>query len=92
MIESNEVKERQVPAQMENLKGRLSELEISIVDIKARFSSVLRDDWLDTSEKAIKAVKALESLVPLADDIRICANRINRLNIEVSTLLSELQL
>lgn len=89
MIESNEVEERQVPAQMENLKGRLSELESSIVDIKARFSPVLRDDRLDTTEKT---VKALETLVPLADDIRICANRINRLNLEVITLLSELEI
>jgi prefoldin subunit 5 len=88
MTES-EARETQVSLQMENLKDRLSELEKSIASMKTRLSSVLRSDIFENDEKA---PKDQEALVPLANDIRSSANRINRLNVEVITLLKELEL
>lgn len=90
VTKSNEVvRERQVTLQMENLKDRLSELEKGMADIRIRLSSVLRDDTLDSGEKA---TEDQEALVPLASDIRASANRVNILNLEVDTLLRELEL
>lgn len=89
MAESNEVRETQVALQMENLKGRLSELEKGIANIKNRLGPVLRDDTPDSGEKS---TKDQEALVPLANDIRASANRVNMLNLQVDTLLRKLEL
>jgi hypothetical protein len=89
LTETDKVKKRQVILQMENLKGKLSELEKGVAEIKMRLNSVLRDDTPNSDEKA---AKDQESLVPLANDIRASANRVNMLNLEVDTLLRELEL
>lgn len=89
MTETNEGKERQVVLQMDNLKDRLSELGKSITEIRARLSSVLRTDMVDSEQKAGKDP---ETLVPLANDIRASASRVNMLNMEIIGLLQELEL
>ena len=65
MDKQNKEREGQVTLQMENLKGRLSELEKGVAEIKIRLSSVIRGDTLDNDEKA--AHDEQESLVPLRE-------------------------
>ncbi len=89
LTETDKVKKRQVILQMENLKGKLSELEKGVAEIKMRLNSVLRDDTPNSDEKA---AKDQEALGPLANDIRASANRVNMLNLEVDTLLRKLEL
>lgn len=86
---TNKVREGQVFLQMDNLKDRLSELEKSVTEMKARLGSVLRNDTVDSEGKPGKDP---DLLVPLASDIRASASRVNMVNMEITGLLQELEL
>jgi hypothetical protein len=77
---------------MNALKNRIAELEKIIINLRERLALVLRNDTLDSEKKSDKMSESSESLVPLAEDIKVCVSRVNRTRTDIAILLNELEL
>lgn len=88
MTKVEEIEEKQVSLEMNEIKSRLSELQNGIFILKDRLGCILRNDSVDVGESTSKP----ESLVRLASDIRDNANTVIAMNIEINNILRELEL